>query len=138
MAQALPGLQLQRSAVSFRRQGSSGLVWEDRFLSGELTRPNRADPLFLSGELTRPNRAQSQRPHRPHHHHGNDRTADVVNTAEVKIRSIRTVRSNDTRPGHQDPAEPVSPRLTGCGCCGGLVKSPRSARTFRQVKSRPR
>ncbi|KAA8535074.1 hypothetical protein F0562_030077 [Nyssa sinensis] len=27
---------LQRSEISFRRQGSSGLVWDDKFLSGEL------------------------------------------------------------------------------------------------------
>lgn len=27
---------LQRSEMSFRRQGSSGLVWDDKFLSGEL------------------------------------------------------------------------------------------------------
>ncbi|ERN04425.1 hypothetical protein AMTRI_Chr03g46690 [Amborella trichopoda] len=30
---------LQRSSVSFRRQGSSGLIWDDRFLSGEI-KPN--------------------------------------------------------------------------------------------------
>ena len=29
---------LQRSAVSFRRQGSSGFVWDDRFLSEELNK----------------------------------------------------------------------------------------------------
>ncbi|CAN6441822.1 unnamed protein product [Victoria cruziana] len=34
---------LQRSAVSFRRQGSSGLVWDDRFLSGELAQPRKSD-----------------------------------------------------------------------------------------------
>lgn len=27
---------LERSVTSFRRQGSSGLVWDDKFLSGEL------------------------------------------------------------------------------------------------------
>lgn len=27
---------LQRSAISFRRQGSSGFVWDDKFLSQEL------------------------------------------------------------------------------------------------------
>ncbi|KAI7987911.1 MAPK kinase substrate protein [Camellia lanceoleosa] len=28
---------LQRSAVSFRRQGSSGLIWEDKYFSGDLS-----------------------------------------------------------------------------------------------------
>lgn len=32
---------LQRSATSFRRQGSSGLVWDDKFLSGDLKRDLR-------------------------------------------------------------------------------------------------
>ncbi|CAI9100183.1 OLC1v1037124C1 [Oldenlandia corymbosa var. corymbosa] len=31
---------LQRSEMSFRRQGSSGLVWDDKFLSGELKKIN--------------------------------------------------------------------------------------------------
>ncbi|KAG8487808.1 hypothetical protein CXB51_018414 [Gossypium anomalum] len=29
---------LQRSTTSFRRQGSSGLIWDDKFLSGDLNR----------------------------------------------------------------------------------------------------
>ncbi|GAA0151806.1 hypothetical protein Leryth_012537 [Lithospermum erythrorhizon] len=29
---------LQRSEISFRRSGSSGLVWDDKVLSGELTK----------------------------------------------------------------------------------------------------
>ncbi|KAJ7003203.1 hypothetical protein NC653_008445 [Populus alba x Populus x berolinensis] len=32
---------LQRSAVSFRRQGSSGLVWDDKLISGELNKVNQ-------------------------------------------------------------------------------------------------
>ncbi|XP_031251988.1 MAPK kinase substrate protein At1g80180 [Pistacia vera] len=46
---------LQRSAASFRRQGSSGLVWDDKFLSGELKRHTRhkeaADKDDNKGEL---------------------------------------------------------------------------------------
>ncbi|XP_010454308.1 PREDICTED: uncharacterized protein At1g15400-like [Camelina sativa] len=29
-------MALQRSTASFRRQGSSGLIWKDRFVSGEI------------------------------------------------------------------------------------------------------
>ncbi|XP_019084680.1 PREDICTED: uncharacterized protein At1g15400-like [Camelina sativa] len=32
-------MALKRSTTSFRRQGSSGLIWNDRFVSGEI-RPN--------------------------------------------------------------------------------------------------
>ncbi|KAL2928009.1 hypothetical protein RDABS01_023327 [Bienertia sinuspersici] len=48
-------LQLRRSSVSFRRQGSSGLVWNDRLASEENARTN---PRFYSGELSRPNKSQ--------------------------------------------------------------------------------
>ncbi|GMQ06934.1 hypothetical protein CsSME_00051340 [Camellia sinensis var. sinensis] len=34
---------LQRSAISFRRQGSSGLVWDDKFLSGKLNQTKPKD-----------------------------------------------------------------------------------------------
>lgn len=131
MAQASSGLQLQRSAVSFRRQGSSGLVWNDRVLSREVARPaGKPEPKFLSGELARPNKGQRSG-HRPH-----DR-ADVVGTSDVNVRPVRTVRSNGGRAGFES-SEPPSPRVSGCGCCGGLGKSPRSGGNVRPVKSRTR
>ena len=147
MAQASSGLQLQRSAVSFRRQGSSGLVWSDRVLSGELARPTgkpepkflsgelarptgKPEHKFLSGELARPNKGQRSG-HRPH-----DR-ADVVGTSDVSVRPVRTVRSNGGRAGFES-SEPPSPRVSGCGCCGGLGKSPRSGGNVRPVKPRTR
>ncbi|CAN4096409.1 unnamed protein product [Withania somnifera] len=34
--QPAPGEMLPRSEISFRRQGSSGLIWDDKLLSGEL------------------------------------------------------------------------------------------------------
>ncbi|KAJ8505667.1 hypothetical protein OPV22_006553 [Ensete ventricosum] len=34
---------LQRSAQSFRRSGSSGLVWEERFLSGDLSQQRKEE-----------------------------------------------------------------------------------------------
>ncbi|KAK1416794.1 hypothetical protein QVD17_25911 [Tagetes erecta] len=38
---------LQRSSISFRRQGSSGLIWDDNFLSSSQSKPpsSNADPL---------------------------------------------------------------------------------------------
>ncbi|KAJ7951881.1 MAPK kinase substrate protein [Quillaja saponaria] len=41
---------LQRSAISFRRQGSSGLVWEDRFVSGELNQVNQTENQTEQGQ----------------------------------------------------------------------------------------
>ncbi|KAA8523032.1 hypothetical protein F0562_009455 [Nyssa sinensis] len=34
---------LQRSEISFRRQGSSGLIWDDKLLSGELNQIKTKD-----------------------------------------------------------------------------------------------
>ncbi|ESQ42030.1 hypothetical protein EUTSA_v10015056mg [Eutrema salsugineum] len=36
-------MALQRSTASFRRQGSSGLIWNDRFLSGEIRNDERQE-----------------------------------------------------------------------------------------------
>ncbi|CAH8370570.1 unnamed protein product [Eruca vesicaria subsp. sativa] len=36
-------MALQRSTTSFRRQGSSGLIWNDRFLSGEIRKDERKE-----------------------------------------------------------------------------------------------
>ncbi|KAG2333628.1 hypothetical protein Bca52824_004808 [Brassica carinata] len=36
-------MALQRSTASFRRQGSSGLIWNDRFLSGEIRNDERKE-----------------------------------------------------------------------------------------------
>lgn len=38
-------MALQRSTASFRRQGSSGLIWNDRFLSGEIRNDERQEDL---------------------------------------------------------------------------------------------
>ncbi|KAK9697802.1 hypothetical protein RND81_08G062300 [Saponaria officinalis] len=34
---------LQRSEISFRRQGSSGLVWDDKLISEELNKSNKPE-----------------------------------------------------------------------------------------------
>ncbi|XP_039018818.1 uncharacterized protein At1g15400-like [Hibiscus syriacus] len=41
---------LQRSTTSFRRQGSSGLIWDDKFLSGDLNQ------MKLNNQHSRSNR----------------------------------------------------------------------------------
>ncbi|KAJ8452792.1 hypothetical protein Cgig2_014555 [Carnegiea gigantea] len=97
MAQAT----LQRSSVSFRRQGSSGVVWDDRFLSGELPRPRtKVEPPFLSGEFHRPNRKKKQK----------------------RFLLRRSKHHNVNRHDEQEE-EPPLPCVSGCGCCGVLGKS---------------
>ncbi|KAJ0530533.1 hypothetical protein HanHA89_Chr10g0390911 [Helianthus annuus] len=104
--------QLQRSAVSFRRQGSSGLIWDHNFLSGELNRFSQPKP-----------------------------NADPVQTAEndqsntTTIRPVNTVRRNRSRNGAELVPEPPSPRVRVCGLCRVFGKGNKS---HAQTSSRKR
>ncbi|KAJ0697385.1 hypothetical protein HanLR1_Chr10g0368351 [Helianthus annuus] len=101
--------QLQRSAISFRRQGSSGLIWDHNFLSGELNRFSQPKPPSAN--------------------------ADPVQTAEneesnTTIRPVNTVRRNRSRNGAELVPEPPSPRVRVCGLCRVFGKGNKShART---------
>ena len=101
---------LQRSAVSFRRQGSSGLVWDDKFLQ-ELNKQSEREDQDQDQDL------DSEKPE--------------INAANTTVRSINTVeRSRSTgggrgyRTGKVSPAiEPPSPKLSACGFCGAFSKT---------------
>ncbi|KAJ9190056.1 hypothetical protein P3X46_001290 [Hevea brasiliensis] len=111
---------LQRSAVSFRRQGSSGLVWDDKLLSGEL----------------------NQVANDPKQEHEQERELeeklDIQQEKDVKpssrtVSTIERSRSNGGqrayRTGKVSPAiEPPSPRVSACGFCGAFGKSPKNHR----------
>lgn len=89
---------LKRSDVSFRRQGSSGLVFDDRFLSGELNRMNREDQT-------------------KHEDDGVD---------DAKSKPINT--SAGYRAGKVAAAqEPPSPRVSACGFCVAFRKQSSAA-----------
>ncbi|KAL5056864.1 hypothetical protein RYX36_028468 [Vicia faba] len=99
---------LQRSAVSFRRQGSSGFVWDDRFLQEEINKMNQNN--------------QDQ---------GKDEIKEMMSRDEPpQLGSVNTVqrsRSNGGgrgyRTGKVSPAiEPPSPRISACGFCGAFGK----------------
>ncbi|CAM0954185.1 unnamed protein product [Alopecurus aequalis] len=89
---------LQRSSGTFRRSGSSGMVWDDdRHLSGEIARPSparRDDGRRLSGEIARPSPARVQR-------------------------SRSTGTGHRASAGRVSPAlDPPSPRVGVCSFCG--------------------
>ncbi|KAI4355724.1 hypothetical protein L6164_004471 [Bauhinia variegata] len=95
---------LQRSEVSFRRQGSSGLVWDDKLLSGELNKPNQQE--------------QGQE---------RDKAEIKEVNAGTNVGSIERSRSNGGNRGYRtgkvSPAvEPPSPKLSACGFCGAFGK----------------
>ncbi|KAL5756378.1 hypothetical protein ACOSP7_020811 [Xanthoceras sorbifolium] len=129
---------LQRSAVSFRRQGSSGMVWDDKFLS-ELNQMSKQkeeqDQLQLE---------QQQDSQPPEH----EKTDNNNNIKEVKPSiSINTTiersRSNGGggrgyRTGRVSPAiEPPSPRVSACGFCSAFAK-PSKTLTKKSGKRRSR
>ncbi|XP_004305326.1 PREDICTED: uncharacterized protein At1g15400 [Fragaria vesca subsp. vesca] len=99
---------LQRSSMSFRRQGSSGFVWDDRFLSGELKQQQVAQDLE-NGEENEIIMVKDVKPPRP-------------------IKTVQRSRSNGGGRGYRGsgkitPAiEPLSPKVSACGFCGGFGK----------------
>ncbi|KAK9078269.1 hypothetical protein SSX86_002326 [Deinandra increscens subsp. villosa] len=104
--------ELQRSSVSFRRQGSSGLIWDDKLLSGELKRFSERKPPSSDGD--------------PVQTAGNDQSKCCSKTT---IRSVNTDQRNrsknggDCAPKAPVPAtEPASPRVRVCGLCRAFGK----------------
>ncbi|CAI9767214.1 unnamed protein product [Fraxinus pennsylvanica] len=96
---------LMRSEVSFRRQGSSGLVWEDKFLSGELNKV------------------------------GNYRREDSHQVEENNSAGITIERSRSYgggrgfRTGRVSLAiEPPSPKVSACGFCSAFSKQDKTRR----------
>ncbi|XP_010254356.1 PREDICTED: uncharacterized protein At1g15400 [Nelumbo nucifera] len=94
---------LQRSTISFRRQGSSGLVWEDRFLSGDLNQMKQKEEEagVETRELTR--------------------SKSVGSTATME--RSRSNGGRGYRTGKVSPAiDPPSPKVSACGFCCAFKK----------------
>lgn len=96
---------LQRSTISFRRQGSSGLVWNDRFLSGDLskTNGNLEDKEMVEFRDLRPSRSVGSVGML-------DRSRSTGGRGHAAYRSTVKVEP--------PTLDPPSPKLAGCGLCG--------------------
>ncbi|KAH0690654.1 hypothetical protein KY289_018012 [Solanum tuberosum] len=111
---------LQRSATSFRRQGSSGLVWDDKLVtaSGELIQLGNP-----RGETTiKTDRQGEEKP---------KLEVSVPDKASSKTAgSMERSRSNrGFRTGKVSPAiEPPSPKVSACGFCSAFAKNDKSNR----------
>ncbi|KAG5523325.1 hypothetical protein RHGRI_035219 [Rhododendron griersonianum] len=103
---------LQRSEISFRRQGSSGLVWDDKFLNSlnqkEESQEDGAKPAA-------DNEKDQQEP---------ELSSTGVGPINVKIeRSRSNGGGRGFRTGKVSPAiEPPSPRVSACGFCSAFGK----------------
>ncbi|XP_073152171.1 uncharacterized protein At1g15400-like [Henckelia pumila] len=83
---------LQRSGTSFRRQGSSGLVWDDQ--------------KYFSGELQKIAKIQNSQ-----------HDQDVKSVVVICVNTHNTYRVTTTIKEVPAISEPPSPRLSGCGLC---------------------
>ncbi|MED6120499.1 hypothetical protein PIB30_021363 [Stylosanthes scabra] len=107
----MAGLGLQRSAVSFRRQGSSGFVWDDKFLSEEISKAEAAAAASSNN---------NQQLHQD---------ASSAPAPPPPINTVQRSRSNGGgargyRTGKVSPAiEPPSPKLSACGFCAAFGKT---------------
>lgn len=108
---------LQRSAVSFRRQGSSGLVWDDRLLSGELNQvPQKED----QQDQPQAQGSADQQDQKPEALLKEVKAPRPINTVE---RSRSNGGARGYRTGRVSPAiEPPSPKVSACGFCCAFRK----------------
>ncbi|XP_057772724.1 uncharacterized protein At1g15400-like [Salvia miltiorrhiza] len=110
---------LQRSAISFRRQGSSGFVWDDKFLAGEFNK--------LANERKEESSSNSKETQE-------DPAATAVKKsppppAGLTIERSRSNGGRGFRTGKVSPAvEPPSPRVSAFGCCGAFGKGEKTRR----------
>ncbi|KAL9242427.1 hypothetical protein vseg_016422 [Gypsophila vaccaria] len=105
---------LQRSAISFRRQGSSGLVWDDKLLSEELN--NNSDESV--GASLQQQSAEEEKKSELR------RTRSDGGGGRRDHRSVKVEQGED----------PPSPKVSGCGFCGGFGKAA-VVRTDKRKKS---
>ncbi|XP_015944726.1 uncharacterized protein At1g15400 [Arachis duranensis] len=101
------GEQLQRSVTSFRRQGSSGSVWDDKFLAG----------LWDQSQNQKQQDEQSQPQSRPQ--------SESSGITLERSRSGGGARQHQRRTVAVAPPsnDPPSPKVPTCGLCGFFAKS---------------
>ncbi|KAI4344105.1 hypothetical protein L6164_011374 [Bauhinia variegata] len=121
-------MPLQRSVTSFRRQGSSGLVWDDKVLSGlglGSGAKNQSGPKQEDQENDQ--RGETREP-RQSKAHGVGSTAMMERSRSEGARPYRTVT---VAPASMDPP---SPKAT-CALCG-LFGKPVAAQSKSKSKKR--
>ncbi|XP_041001226.1 uncharacterized protein At1g15400-like [Juglans microcarpa x Juglans regia] len=113
---------LQRSDVSFRRQGSSGFVFDDRFLSGQLNKVNQKEDPHDQQELQKLDIKEL----------GKTSRTEVGPTITIE-RSRSNGGARGYRTGKVAPAiEPPSPKLSACGFCAAFGQAGKKERRTRK------
>ncbi|KAI3877533.1 hypothetical protein MKX03_030643 [Papaver bracteatum] len=108
---------LQRSAISFRRQGSSGLVWEDRFISGELNKKGEPANQEKQGEGGEEEGVEFRELR-------SSKSVGSIGGRRLMQRSRSNkedrTRTSTTGKVSSPVLDPPSPKLSGCGFCAGF------------------
>ncbi|KAL1289513.1 hypothetical protein HN51_057532 [Arachis hypogaea] len=109
------GEQLQRSVTSFRRQGSSGSVWDDKFLAGLWDQSQNQKQQDEQSQ----SQSQSQPQPRPRPQ------SESSGTMLERSRSGGGARQHERRTVTVAPPsnDPPSPKVPTCGLCGFFAKS---------------
>ena len=118
---------LQRSTISFRRQGSSGIVWDDRVIAELNKQANEQKEESQRDEQPKPMSETSEQPKQ-----NPSDEKDKLRPIKTGVPTIERSRSNGggaarhyRTTGRVSPAvEPPSPRLSTCGCCSAFGKKP--------------
>ncbi|MCL7021475.1 hypothetical protein MKW94_017851, partial [Papaver nudicaule] len=116
---------LQRSVTSFRRQGSSGLVWEDRFISGELNKKgepanNQDDEKQKQGEEEGVVEFRELRSSKSVGSIGGRRLMQRSRSKGGGGGGEDKTRTSTTGKVSSPVLDPPSPKLSGCGFCTGF------------------
>lgn len=102
--------ELQRSATTFRRQGSSGLIWDDKLIQEELNKQTKSNE---SSEAVQVQDQQVQSGTQAMiSHHQNTGASVGRSSTGAEGQAYRTV--NVSAPVEDPPSPKVS------GCCGGI------------------
>ncbi|XP_058208326.1 uncharacterized protein At1g15400 [Rhododendron vialii] len=112
-------MDLQRSVTSYRRSGSSGLVWDEKLYSGELKRvPRPKDEVDDDQEK---GETKSSVPNRP---------------SQVRVEQRQHNSMYRTMKEDRPTREPPSPKVSGCGFCGMFGNSKKTRNRNRANRKR--
>ncbi|KAA8540474.1 hypothetical protein F0562_024607 [Nyssa sinensis] len=115
---------LQRSAISFRRQGSSGLIWDDKLLSGELNQMNQKE------DNDKEDDRQREEPEQQQQEINELKPSRTVGSTNTLDRSRSNGGGGAFRTGKASPAiePPPSPKVSACGFCSASGKPDKTRR----------
>ncbi|XP_059277911.1 uncharacterized protein At1g15400 [Lycium ferocissimum] len=105
MAEPPAGEMLPRSEISFRRQGSSGLIWDDKLLSGELNK------------ISTQHNVEDQEQHKK---------------KQTRSSEPKPIKCRNTDNYMQPSIDPPSPKVSGC--CGIFGKPVKAQKPRKNVK----